>query len=81
MHLLLCRNGTLVHGVERLYCVFRLRVDLTRLRVDLPTWLAGREKETCNAAWAAAAMLLALRDLVRWAIGCVSVGGVGVVSG
>ena len=34
---------------------------------------------TCNAAWAEAAILLALTrfDRVQWAIGCVSVGGVG----
>ena len=55
----------------------RVGVDLTRLRVDLSTWLAGREKETWNAEWTAAAMLLVLCDRVRWAIGCVSVGGVG----
>ena len=32
---------------------------------------------TCNAAWAEAAILLALTrfDRVRWAIGCVSDGG------
>ena len=77
MLLLLCRYGTLVHCGERLYCVSRVGVDLTRLRVDLSTWLVGREKETWNAEWTVAAMLLVLCDRVRWAIGCVSVGGVG----
>jgi len=40
-------------------------------------WSAGREKVTRNAAWAEAVILSALarRDCVRWAIGCMSVGG------
>jgi len=50
---------------------------VSRLRVDLSMWSAGREKVTCNAAWAETAILLALSrfNRVRWAISCMSVGG------
>lgn len=50
---------------------------MSQLRVDLSMWSAGREKVTRNTAWAETAILLALSrfDRVRWAIGCMSVGG------
>jgi len=54
----------LFHCAERLCCISRLRVDLSMW------WSAGREKVTRNAAWAEAAILLALSRFVRvrWAM-------------
>ena len=51
---------------------------MSRLRVDLSMWSAGRENVTRNVELAEAVMLLALSrfDRVRWAIGCVSAGGI-----